>query len=63
LLLLFIADGVVVVTEWTEFRFPNWGVVKKLLKQPVVFDGRNIFDRNELKQAGFTYYCIGVNTL
>ena len=56
------ADAMLLVTEWTEFRFPNWGVVKKLLKQPVVFDGRNIFDQVELNKEGFTYYCIGVKT-
>ncbi len=56
------ADALLLVTEWTEFRFPSWDVVKKLLKQPVVIDGRNIFDLNELKKEGFIYYCIGVDT-
>lgn len=56
------ADAIMLLTEWTEFRFPNWNVIKKLIKVPVVFDGRNIYDRKELKSQGFEYYCIGVNT-
>ncbi|MFH1159620.1 MAG: UDP-glucose/GDP-mannose dehydrogenase family protein [bacterium] len=57
------ADCLLMVTEWPEFKFPNWNVAKKLLKKPVVFDGRNIYDANEMKQKGFAYYCIGVDTL
>jgi UDPglucose 6-dehydrogenase len=53
------ADCLFVVTEWTEFRFPSWGVVKKLLKTPVVFDGRNIFDPADLDNAGIEYIGIG----
>lgn len=56
------ADALMLVTEWTEFRFPNWSVIKRLLKKPVIFDGRNIFDRKELQSLGFDYYCIGVQT-
>jgi UDPglucose 6-dehydrogenase len=56
------ADAILLVTEWTEFRFPNWSVVKRLIKKPVVFDGRNIFDRAELNSLGFDYFCIGVKT-
>lgn len=56
------ADALLLVTEWTEFRFPNWAVVKRLLKNPVVIDGRNIYDRHELRNLGFNYSCIGVNT-
>ena len=56
------ADALLMVTEWPEFKFPNWNVAKKLLKKPVVFDGRNIYDANEMKQRGFSYYCIGLNT-
>ncbi|MBW6489830.1 MAG: UDP-glucose/GDP-mannose dehydrogenase family protein [Lentimicrobium sp.] len=55
-------DAQFLLTEWTEFRYPNWYVIKKLVKNPVVFDGRNIYDRKELEQLGFDYYCIGVNT-
>ena len=57
------ADALMLVTEWTEFRFPNWEVIKKLMKQPVVFDGRNIFDYKEMKKNGFEYYCLGIKTV
>lgn len=56
------ADCLVLVTEWKEFRIPNLKVIKKLLKTPVIFDGRNIYDIEELKGMGFDYYCIGINT-
>ena len=38
---------------------PSWGVLKKTMKKPVVFDGRNIYDKKELQKIGFSYYCIG----
>ena len=57
------ADCLVLVTEWNEFRFPDWIRIKSLLKQPVVFDGRNVYDVNEMKANGFDYICIGINTL
>lgn len=56
------ADAVMLVTEWTDFRFPNWAVVKRLLRKPVIFDGRNIYDKKELQRLGFDYFCIGINT-
>lgn len=56
------ADALLLVTEWIEFRFPNYKVMKKLMAKHVIFDGRNIYDRNEMKEAGFDYFCIGVNT-
>jgi UDPglucose 6-dehydrogenase len=56
------ADCLALVTEWPEFKFPKFQIMKKLLNSPVVFDGRNIYDRNEMKRYGFTYYCIGINT-
>jgi UDPglucose 6-dehydrogenase len=56
------ADCLLMVTEWPEFRFPDFGEVKRLLKAPVVFDGRNIYDLTEMKKLGFQYYCIGINT-
>ncbi len=56
------ADGLALVTEWPEFRFPNFQMMKKLLKTPVIFDGRNIYDRKEMKNQGFDYFCIGVDT-
>jgi len=56
------ADALLVVTEWPEFRSPSFAVVGRLLKQKVIFDGRNIYDPVEMKEAGFSYHCIGVRT-
>jgi UDPglucose 6-dehydrogenase len=56
------ADCLAMITEWPEFRFPNFKIMKKLLNQAVVFDGRNIYDRVEMKRNGFDYFCIGVST-
>ncbi|MBI2211442.1 MAG: UDP-glucose/GDP-mannose dehydrogenase family protein [Deltaproteobacteria bacterium] len=53
------ADALLIVTEWNEFRRPNFEQIKRLLKTPVIFDGRNIFDPEELRKMGFTYYSIG----
>ena len=53
------ADALAIVTEWNEFRTPDFEKVKSLLKQPVVFDGRNIWKPESLKKRGFTYYGIG----
>ncbi|OFZ82185.1 MAG: UDP-glucose 6-dehydrogenase [Bdellovibrionales bacterium RIFOXYD1_FULL_53_11] len=53
------ADALVLVTEWNEFRNPDFKRVKQLLKQPVIFDGRNIFNPASLRQQGFTYYGVG----
>lgn len=53
------ADALMLVTEWKEFRLPAWGVVKKTMKQPVILDGRNIYDAKELQDLGFVYHCIG----
>ncbi|MBP3960449.1 UDP-glucose/GDP-mannose dehydrogenase family protein [Gemmata sp. G18] len=53
------ADGLVVVTEWAEFRNPDFEVMKRLLAQRVIFDGRNVYDPKLLRQLGFTYYGIG----
>ncbi len=53
------ADALLLVTEWKEFRLPSWGVVKKTMKQHVVLDGRNIYDKKEMEEAGFIYHCIG----
>ena len=53
------ADGLVLVTEWNEFRSPDWDKVKSLLKTPVVFDGRNIYEPSRLRELGFAYYGIG----
>jgi UDPglucose 6-dehydrogenase len=56
------ADCLIMITEWPEFRFPNFRIMKKLLNTPVVFDGRNIYDRAEMKRNGFQYFCIGIDT-
>ena len=56
------ADCLALVTEWPEFKFPNFKIVKKLLNTAVVFDGRNIYDQHEMKRNGFEYFCIGIDT-
>ena len=53
------ADGLAIVTEWAEFRNPDFEVMKRLLKTPVIFDGRNIYDEKTMTSHGFTYYAIG----
>ncbi|MDB5261420.1 MAG: UDP-glucose 6-dehydrogenase, partial [Adhaeribacter sp.] len=54
------ADALLIITEWPEFRSPNFKVVGKLMKDRIIFDGRNIYDIKEMEEAGFTYYGIGV---
>ncbi|MEZ5285269.1 MAG: UDP-glucose/GDP-mannose dehydrogenase family protein [Vicinamibacterales bacterium] len=53
------ADALAVVTEWHEFREPDFARMRKLLREPVIFDGRNIFEKDQMKAQGFTYYSIG----
>jgi UDPglucose 6-dehydrogenase len=53
------ADALLLLTEWKEFRLPTWGVIKKAMRNPLVIDGRNIFDAEELHENGFEYHCIG----
>ena len=53
------ADALLLLTEWKEFRLPTWGVIRKAMRQPLVIDGRNIFDVEELEECGFEYHCIG----
>ncbi|SHJ78980.1 UDPglucose 6-dehydrogenase [Tangfeifania diversioriginum] len=53
------SDGIILVTEWPEFRLPNFRVLERLLKNKIIFDGRNIYDRAELEEMNFTYYPIG----
>lgn len=53
------ADALMLVTEWKEFRLPSWAVIKKTMEKPVVLDGRNIYDKKEMEEQGFTYHCIG----
>ncbi|HOF16140.1 MAG TPA: UDP-glucose/GDP-mannose dehydrogenase family protein [Bacteroidales bacterium] len=54
------ADALFLVTEWKEFRMPTWSIVHKVMKKPLIFDGRNIYDGNELKKNKFEYYGIGL---
>ena len=53
------ADALVLITEWPEFRVPNYKIMERLLKNKLIFDGRNIYEPNEMKELGFTYYSIG----
>lgn len=53
------ADALLLLTEWKQFRLPSWGVIKKSMNQPVIIDGRNIYDAKEMKEFGFEYMCIG----
>lgn len=55
------ADALLLITEWPEYRVPDFEEIANLLKQKTVFDGRNIYDAAELRQAGFSYYGIGLN--
>lgn len=53
------SDALMLITEWSEFRLPNFQVVEKLMKTKLIFDGRNIFDPSEMNDLGFSYYSIG----
>jgi UDPglucose 6-dehydrogenase len=55
------AAALLILTEWNEFRRPDFARIKGLLKQPVIFDGRNIYDPGDVRKLGFTYYSIGRN--
>lgn len=57
------ADALVIATEWPEFRSPNFNVIAKLMPAKTIFDGRNIYDLEEMAELGFTYHCIGINTV
>ena len=52
-------DALVLITEWSEFRMPNFRVMEKLLKEKLIFDGRNIYDPEEMEENGYVYYAIG----
>lgn len=56
-------DALIIVTEWPEFRLPNFNVLKKLMKGKVIYDGRNIFEPSEMLELGFTYFSIGRKTI
>ena len=53
------ADALLLITEWKVFRMPSWQAVKKLMANPLVIDGRNIYDPQEMQEYGFEYHCIG----
>jgi UDPglucose 6-dehydrogenase len=53
------ADALFLVTEWNEFRHPDFGRMKSLMRSPVVFDGRNVFNPTAMRERGFTWYGIG----
>jgi UDPglucose 6-dehydrogenase len=53
------ADALLIVTEWNEFRRPDFDRMKRLLRTPVVFDGRNVYEPQVMREHGFTYYAIG----
>jgi UDPglucose 6-dehydrogenase len=53
------AHALIVVTEWNEFRRPDFDRMKSLMKEPVIFDGRNIYDPKIMESKGFFYYGIG----
>ncbi len=53
------ADALLIVTEWKEFRMPDWETVARSMKSPVIFDGRNMYDPIEMRELGFTYRSIG----
>ncbi|MDW8846323.1 UDP-glucose/GDP-mannose dehydrogenase family protein [Erwinia sp. MMLR14_017] len=53
------ADGLVICTEWQNFRAPDFDVIKNALKEPVIFDGRNLYDPERISKRGFVYYAIG----
>jgi UDPglucose 6-dehydrogenase len=55
------AAALLVLTEWNEFRRPDFQRMKRLLKNPVIFDGRNIYDPADVRKLGFQYYSIGRN--
>ena len=53
------ADALAIVTEWNEFREPDFGKMRSLMRAPVIFDGRNIYSPEHMRELGFTYFSIG----
>ena len=53
------ADSLVIITEWQAFRAPDFDLIREMLKQPTIFDGRNLYDPKRLAKRGFTYYSVG----
>ncbi len=56
-------DALLIVTEWSEFRMPNFRLLDKVMKEKVIFDGRNVYDPEEMRELDFTYYSIGRETV
>ena len=50
---------ILLLTEWKQFRLPSWEVIKKTMHHPLILDGRNIYDKEEMESLGFDYMCIG----
>jgi UDPglucose 6-dehydrogenase len=57
------ADALILITEWPDFRMPNYKVMDKLMNNKVIFDGRNIYEPEEMAEFGYTYYSIGRRTI
>ena len=53
------ADALAIVTEWAEFRTPDFAEMRRLMNRPVIFDGRNLYDLEHMRREGFTYHSIG----
>lgn len=56
-------DALLILTDWPEFKFPKFKIIKKLLKGNVIFDGRNLYDFQEMQKLGIDYSCIGITTM
>jgi UDPglucose 6-dehydrogenase len=57
------SDALLVITEWNEFRFPDFDKIKEALAEPIIFDGRNLYDPKKLEEKGFIYYSVGRSTV
>jgi UDPglucose 6-dehydrogenase len=55
-------DCLAKLTEWLEFKIPNFNIIRRLLNTPAIFDGCNIYERHKMKESGFNYFCIGIDT-
>jgi UDPglucose 6-dehydrogenase len=53
------ADAMLLITEWRQFRYPDFSRMKSMMKQPVIYDGRNQYDPRQVRELGFSYYAIG----
>ena len=53
------ADALAILTEWKQFVHPDFAQMRRLMRSPVIFDGRNLYDPQRMREAGFVYYSIG----